>query len=205
MLEAQGGDVRIMDQIARGLRPQEDARHDLRVALGLVQEDERRRIEDPLEVSERPIQRNRRVIHTGVRYDAQELVDARPWDGPGFGSLCERDEQGERLVVLRARLNYREDEDIGVHRLHDGSAPVHDVKEGPAVEDVHSGLGVGPPALDPKLVVAGATPESEGLPEELVRDFLERPLLADGFLLHPSEQVVVDTKRRPGHTSMCNI
>ena len=33
--------------------------------------------------------------------------------------LGERGEKGKRLLVLRTRLDLREDEDVGVHRLHE--------------------------------------------------------------------------------------
>ena len=83
------------------------------------------------------------------------------------------------------------------------SPPVHDVKESPAIEDIHSRLKICLPTLDPELVVGGFFAKCQGLPEKPVGDLLKRSLLSRSLLLHPSKEIVIDTDRRPAHTSKC--
>lgn len=71
------------------------------------------------QVLKRYIEIRGRIEDTGVRYHPQELVDARPRQGPGILTFSKTGQQRGCLSVMRGLLPLRIDEDIGIDRDHE--------------------------------------------------------------------------------------
>jgi hypothetical protein len=168
------------------------------VLVRFSKQNKRRRSENASEIVERHVQRDRRMKHPGMRYNAQKLVDARPWDRLGTGPLGEAFEQSDRGSVMAIRVHFGVDQDIRVDCLH-ASPAVHQVKEGFAVQEIDSRQFSGFPAVQSQLVRAGRG-SCHCLAKEVVGDGLKCAPLLGGSLLQSAEQPVVNRQCGSLHT-----
>lgn len=151
VLQAQGGNVRVVNQVARRARLAYDLIEQGNVAFGLGEQNERGRSKDAAQIVERDVQGDRRMEHPGVRHNPEELVDARPGDGPGKATCGQALDQLERGAVSLVGLHFSVNQDVRINGLHE-LPPVHQVKQRGAVKDIYSGKLGGFPALKAQLV-----------------------------------------------------
>ena len=117
----------------------------------------------------------------GMSDDSEELVNARPGNRPGQRAFRQALQDLEGRPMVQARFNFGVNEDVGVNRLH-GLAPIHEVEQGVAVQQIDPGLLRRLPALKPQAVRFLRT-RGQRAPKKVVRDGLQCPALFGGFLL----------------------
>lgn len=118
MLPTERDDVRIMHQVARRTRLREHRVQQLGVASGLRKEHERWGAENGDHILSRRFEGHRRMVDAGMRDHAEELVHARPRDGPRRRSLGQGPETFSCRRVTWARRDLGIDEDVRVDRNH---------------------------------------------------------------------------------------
>jgi hypothetical protein len=186
VLEAQGGNVSVVNQVPCRARLANDLIEEGDVAFRFGEQYEGRRSEDASQIIERNLQRDRRMEHPGVRYNPKELIDAGPWDRPRKSSLGEALEQLEGGGVAPVRLDFGVNQDVRVDGLHD-SSPVHQVKQGVTIQKIDSGEFGGFPALKTQLVRPPRA-SRQRLAQEVVGYGLEGSPLFRGFFLQGAKK-----------------
>jgi len=151
MFDTQRCNVGIVDKVPRNVGLLDNGKHHFGMVHGLVQKDQGRRLKNTPQIPQSDFRRDGRMVHSRMRDDPQELVDARPRDGPGNRSLRQIHEGFSGNSVVRARANLCEDENVRINCLH-ASSTVHQIEKLIAVQDVDTGLQLGFPSLQFHLV-----------------------------------------------------
>ncbi len=146
MLQAERGDIGIVDKVARDARFFQYPRHHVGMIRRLGEQNQRGRIQNAAQIIERNRERDRRMVDAGMRDNSQKLVEAWPGNGSGKGAFRKFPKQSSGLFMPRAGTDFRVDEDVGVYRLHRSPA-IHEVEELVAIQDVNAGLEPGFPPL----------------------------------------------------------
>ena len=122
VVEADGCDPRIMDSCANDPAPCEHCGERCEVPWRLADEPHRRRIAPHAKLVQRLCWRGGRAEDSRVGCDAQELMDARPWNCPSRGRdrQISKDPCGRR--VIRVISHEGRHENIGVDGNH-GRSP----------------------------------------------------------------------------------
>lgn len=197
MLQAQDGNMSIVDQVAGGICLANHFTEQGSVALCFGEEQERRRSQQTAQISERDFQRNGRMKNARVSNDSEELVNAGPRDGPRSRSLGEVLDQRESRGVVRVRLHFGEYQDVRIDGLH-RSPPIHQVKKSISVHEINSRHFAGLPALEAQLV-RWASRRRQRLPQQVVCHGLEGAALFRRFLLQSTEKLVVNRQGGSPH------
>ena len=123
--------------------------------------------------------------HSRVRDNPEELVDARPGNGPRKAALGEAVDQLERGAVVPVGVHLSINQDVGIDGLHE-LPPVHQIEKRVAVKEIYSGELGGFPALKAQLVrdsrFGAQRPE-----QQVVGDGLESSPLFGRFLFQRPE------------------
>ncbi len=143
------------------------------------------------------VQRHRRMKDARMSDHSEELVKARPGYRPRQRAFCQPLENLERGSVALARLNFGVNEDVGVNRLH-GLAPIHEVEQGVAVEQIDPRLFRRLPAPQPELV-GFRRAGRQGTSKKVVRHGLQRPALFGGFLFQLTEKLIANRQSGSSH------
>jgi len=91
---------------------------ELDVEVGFREQDERWGSEDTVEISERSLWWDGRMIDPWMGHNAQKLVDAGPRQRPGFGALGRFSQELESRGVVGAVGDLSVDEHVGVEGSH---------------------------------------------------------------------------------------
>src|SRR5690349_4937717 len=84
------------------------------------------------------------------------------------------------------------------------SAAVHQIEEFVAIEKIDAAARFRFPAVNGELELFARGLRSKGLPQQIVRRFLQRASLACSFFRDAFQDVVIDRQRRPLHASKCS-
>jgi len=190
VLQAQGGNMSVVNQIACRTRLANNTVEQGNMSFGFSQQNNRWRRQDVSQIVERNLQRDRWVKHPGVRYHTKELVNARPWDRPRQSAFGQTLEQLKRGSVVAVGFDFGVNQDIRIDRLH-GSPPVHELEKGVAIRQINSGEFGGLPSAKTQLI-RRAGGSCQRTSQEVIRRCLEGPPFLGGLFLQGSEQRVIN-------------
>ena len=122
--------------------------------------------------------------------NSEELVEARPGNGPGERAFRQPTEEVERRAVARARFDFGKNEDVSVNRLH-GLAPVHEIEQGVTVQQIDPGLFRRLPAPKPQAV-RFHWGGGQGAAKKVVGHRLQGAALCGSPLLELTEELIVN-------------
>lgn len=83
MLKAEGHNMLIVNQVANGLSFAKGVIENHHVAFRFAQQHERRRRQDISQIVQGDFERDRRMKHSRMSDNSEELINAGPWDRPG--------------------------------------------------------------------------------------------------------------------------
>ncbi len=189
MLEAECGDVGVMDQVAGRSRRPDDRVHHVGVPGSFGQKHKGWRSQDRAHVAERHFVGHGWMIHAGVGHHSKELVDTRPGNRPGHRAFTALSENLAGSIVLGTAGNLGKHENVGVDGTH-RSPTMHQIEQRVSIEKI-----------DPRLWRRFPSPEFEGVrltvlrgetpPQQLVGEILERSPLGSGLLFETAQHALV--------------
>ena len=189
MLEAERGDVGVMDQVAGRSRRPDDCVHHVGVSGRFGQKHKGWRSQDRPHVAERHFGWDWWMIHPGVRHQSKELINARPGNRPRHRAFAALPENLQRSIVLGAAVDLGKHKDVGVDGAH-CSPTMHQIEQRVSIEKI-----------DPRLWRRFPSPEFEGVrlpilrgqttPQQLVGEILERSPLGSRLLLETAQHTLV--------------
>ncbi len=187
----------VVNEVSRSSRPVYDISKDGYMPVRFGQQHYGRRIQKALQVFQNDIDWGRRMEYTGMSYHSNEFVDTRPGDCPRHGSLGETFQDLSGLNVMCARRDFSVNQYVGINCLH-RLAPVHEVEEGIAVEQVDSGLFIRfpPPELQPVALRAAALQRAAKI---IVGQRLKGAALFCRLPLELTEKVIINSQSGSCH------
>ncbi len=180
----------VVNEIARGARLVHHLVKDGYVPVRFSKKHQRRRIQKALQVFQHDVQWGWGMEYTRMSYHPDELINARPGDGPWHGPLGEGFKNPLGLNMVSARRYLGVDQDVGIYGLH-RSAPVHQIEEGIAVKQVHTRLFGRFPAAEPQFVPL-RTGVLQRATKAIVGQRLEGSAFFRRFTLQLTEKLIVD-------------
>lgn len=127
VLETQGCDVSVVDQVTRRARLANDLIKKGNVAFRFSQKNQRGRGEDAPQIVERDVEWNRRMEHPRMGDHAKKFVNAGPGKRPRKRAFREALDQPQGGLVVTVRRNFGVNQDVGINGLHDLEVPPFDV------------------------------------------------------------------------------
>lgn len=167
VLHTQGRDVRIVNKVSRHATLYHHRHHDLRMPLRLVQQNEHRGTQNPLQISQGNLQGHGWMVDSRMCYHTQKLVNTRPRDCPWYRTfgLFLKNLSRNRVVGAGANLGVHKDIRVnGSQRL----PTVHDIEEIVPVQDVNTRLKFGIPPFKFQSIGFAPILNCHRLPEQIV-------------------------------------
>lgn len=188
MLPAQRGNVCVLGEVPRSVRFPKQSLEDGKVSGCFRKQHNGRRLKQSPQIVQDHLKGDGEVKDARMCDNADELIDAGPRNRPGEGAFREFLESLSCLLVMRARENFRVDQEICVYSQHD-LASIHEVEEFVAIQQIHPRLLARLPASQLQLE-APLGPAGKGVPEEAVDDRPQGGALLGGSPLEESKQGV---------------